>query len=64
MRSKVEDEMTLPAQWPLMRGRLAGAAEQHAMGPRAAFTRRDTGGETLTAIGRSYNVSHSTISRL
>jgi hypothetical protein len=24
------------------------------MGPRVAFTRRDTGEETLTAIGRSY----------
>jgi len=26
--------------------------------------RRDTGDETLTDIARSYNVSHSTISRL
>jgi hypothetical protein len=27
-------------------------------------TRRDAGDETLADIGRSYNVSHSTISRL
>jgi hypothetical protein len=31
---------------------------------REAIARRDTGDETLTDIGRSYNVSHSTISRL
>jgi len=31
---------------------------------REAIGRRDTGEETLTAIDRSYNVSHSTISRL
>jgi IS30 family transposase len=31
---------------------------------REAIARRDGGGETLTAIARSYNVSHSTISRL
>lgn len=30
---------------------------------REALTRREQG-ETLTAIARSYNVSHSTISRL
>jgi DNA invertase Pin-like site-specific DNA recombinase len=29
-----------------------------------AIKRRDTGEESLTEIGRSYNVSHSTISRL
>jgi hypothetical protein len=31
---------------------------------REAIARRDTGDETLTDIARSYNVSHSTISRL
>ena len=31
---------------------------------REAIARRDTGNETLTDIARSYNVSHSTISRL
>jgi IS30 family transposase len=31
---------------------------------RAAIARRDTGDESLTDIARSYNVSHSTISRL
>jgi hypothetical protein len=31
---------------------------------REAIARRDTGEETLTDIARSYNVSHSTISRL
>ena len=29
-----------------------------------AIKRRDRGGETLTDIARSYNVSHTTISRL
>ena len=31
---------------------------------REAIRRRDDGDETLADIGRSYNVSHSTISRL
>jgi DNA invertase Pin-like site-specific DNA recombinase len=31
---------------------------------REAIARRDGGDETLTYIARSYNVSHSTISRL
>jgi hypothetical protein len=31
---------------------------------REAIARRDTGDESLTDIARSYNVSHSTISRL
>jgi len=31
---------------------------------REAIARRDTGKETLMDIARSYNVSHSTISRL
>lgn len=31
---------------------------------REAIKRRDRDGETLEEIGRSYNVSHSTISRL
>jgi hypothetical protein len=31
---------------------------------REAIRRRDRDGETLRLIGRSYNVSHSTISRL
>jgi hypothetical protein len=31
---------------------------------REAITRRDTGGECLAEIGRSYNVSAATISRL
>jgi DNA-binding MurR/RpiR family transcriptional regulator len=31
---------------------------------RAAIARRDAGDESLTDIARSYNVSHSTISRL
>jgi hypothetical protein len=31
---------------------------------REAIRRRDDGDETLVDIGRSYNVSHSTISRL
>jgi hypothetical protein len=31
---------------------------------REAITRRDAGEETLMDIARSYNVSHSTISRL
>jgi DNA invertase Pin-like site-specific DNA recombinase len=31
---------------------------------RAAIRRRDIDGETVRAIARSYNVSHSTISRL
>jgi hypothetical protein len=31
---------------------------------REAIARRDEGSETLTDIARSYNVSHSTISRL
>jgi transposase-like protein len=31
---------------------------------REAIARRDTGDETLSGIARSYNVSHSTISRL
>src|SRR5215472_14749111 len=31
---------------------------------REAITRRDSGDETLADIARSYNVSHSTISRL
>jgi hypothetical protein len=31
---------------------------------REALARRDTGDEMLTDIARSYNVSHSTISRL
>ena len=31
---------------------------------REAIARRDAGDETLTDIARSYNVSHSTISRL
>jgi DNA invertase Pin-like site-specific DNA recombinase len=31
---------------------------------REAIARRDGGGETLTDIARSYNVNHSTISRL
>ena len=31
---------------------------------REAIARRDAGEETLTDIARSYNVSHSTISRL
>ena len=31
---------------------------------REAIQRRDAGTETLSAIGKSYNVSHSTISRL
>jgi DNA invertase Pin-like site-specific DNA recombinase len=31
---------------------------------REVIARRDAGGETLTDIARSYNVSHSTISRL
>jgi DNA invertase Pin-like site-specific DNA recombinase len=31
---------------------------------REAIARRDVGDETLTDIARSYNVSHSTISRL
>jgi len=31
---------------------------------REAIARRDTGDETLSDIARSYNVSHSTISRL
>jgi len=31
---------------------------------REVIARRDAGDETLTDIARSYNVSHSTISRL
>jgi hypothetical protein len=31
---------------------------------REAIARRDAGDETLTDIARSYNVNHSTISRL
>jgi IS30 family transposase len=31
---------------------------------REAIKRRDAGGESTRDIGRSYNVSHSTISRL
>ena len=54
-------------------GRVRAVARGVKLGPkpkltphqqREAITRRDRGEETLREIARSYNVSHSTISRL